>query len=87
MSRTWWKSVDRWTEDLQGRMPKRMWPRYRWGPGNILAFTCFWILGISWAWWHADGWPYRWLYGLLLVVWLLFGWWRWKLDVTAKGDS
>ena len=84
MRRTWWKSVDRWTEDPQGRMPERMWPRYRWSPAAIVSFTGFWVLWVSWAWWRADGWPYRWLYVLLLVSILLNGWWRWKLDVMDE---
>lgn len=79
--RTWWKSVDRWTEDPKGRMPDRMWPRYRWGRGAIVSFTGFWVLWVSWTWWRAEGWPYRWLYVPLLVLILLSGWWRWKLDV------
>ena len=85
MPRTWWKSVDRWTEDPKGRMPERMWPRYRWSPAAIVSFTGFWVLWVSWAWWRADGWPYRWLYVLLLVSILLNGWWRWKLDVMDEG--
>ena len=84
MPRTWWKSVDRWTEHPEGRMPDRMWPRYRWGPGAIVSFTGAWVLWVSWAWWRVDGWSYRWLYVLPLVLILLNGWWRWKLDVADE---
>lgn len=87
MPRTWWKSVDRWTEDPKGRMPDRMWPRYRWGRGPIVALTGFWVFWASWAWWRAEGWSYRWLYAPLLVLILLNGWWRWRLDVTDERSS
>ena len=54
----------------------------QWSRGAIVGFTCFWVLWVSWAWWQAEGWPYRWLYVPLLVLILMNGWWRWKLDVT-----
>ena len=80
MSRTWWKSVDRWTEG--SRMPARMWPRYRWGGGLIVSFHAPWGLWFLWAGWRSDGW-FRWGYVLLLMLVVLSGWWRWRLDVVA----
>ena len=86
MSMMRWKSVDRWTEDSQERLPKRMWPRYRWGPGWIVSFHVVWGLWILWGLWRADGWPYRWVFVLLLMLVALSGWWRWRLDVTDRGE-
>ncbi len=86
MSKRWWKSVDRWTEDSQRRMPERMWPRYKWGPGWIVSFHAFWGLFGLWSWWRLDGWPYRWLCMPFLMLILLSGWWRWRLDVADRGE-